>query len=530
MQNTLAWKQLKAHKNQLDQTTLAELFKNDSQRFNNFSLNAAGLILDYSKNHVTQETMSLLFSLAEQRELKPSINSMLRGDKINSSENRSALHTALRSPSTEEVNVNQHNIIPTIHQCLNKMFELSEQLHTGALKGYSGKTIKHFINIGIGGSYLGPKFVCEALLPIHTKEVDVHFIANIDASELNQTLKGLKLEECLFFIASKSFSTQETKLNAQTIRQRYIDNGASVNDLNKHFIAASTNIEAAVEFGIAKDNIFPLWDWVGGRYSLWSAIGLPILIAIGKSNFQQLLSGAHQMDLHFKDAPIEQNLPIIMGLLAIWYQQFFGAESHCVLPYDHNLRSLTNHLQQLDMESLGKSIDASGEVLKGPSGSIIWGGEGTNGQHAFHQLLHQGTHLVPVDFIVAKHSPYQEGKHQQWLFANCLAQSRNLMIGTGSDQTDPHRQVTGNKPSSTLILDTVKPSTLGALIALYEHRVFVQASILGINAFDQWGVELGKVISEEIFNSIENTCEPTEIDLKGFDSSTAALINLFKNA
>ena len=539
-----AWKKLEQHRQNIANTSLTELFESSSLRHTQFALNAAGLHLDYSKNLINQETLSLFEQLASQQRFNDARASLKNGAKVNKSEGRPALHTALRDTSDQPFYVNKHDIRKDIRDTQQQMTQFVNQIHKGKLLGGTGKVIRDVVNIGIGGSYLGPKMVTQALKPYWHKAVNCHFLANIDGSTLHTALENLDPETTLFIVASKSFSTLETQKNAIAAREWLYQVPALKSATDKHFIAISSNISKAVEFGIAEKNIFPMWDWVGGRYSLWSAIGLPIAIAVGMDNFRALLDGAHSMDEHFFTAPASKNMPFIMGMLQIWYSNFFGAQSQAVIPYDHSLRFLPEHLQQLEMESCGKSVTKEGLPINWRTGCSIWGGAGTNGQHAYHQLLHQGTEFIPVDFIFPLESHYPVNDHHAQLIANCLSQSRALMTGKSLEQAmielkregkdydaakqiAPHKVIPGNRPSNTLVLEKVTPFSVGALIALYEHKVFSQSVILDINAFDQWGVELGKQMSSEIYQALSI---PVPQESSPYDTSTADLIQRFRDA
>ena len=536
-----AWQQLLKQRQAMQDFRMDDAFAADPQRFQRYSINHDGLLLDYSKNLLDDTTLDLLMQLAEQSQLQRAIQALFNGEPVNGSEQRPALHTALRRPIGDSLVVDGEDLIPLIHRVLNSMTELVNRIHNGLWRGYTEKPIAHIVNIGIGGSFLGPQLVSEALLPFAQQGVHCHFLANIDGSEFRELSNSLDAETTLFIVSSKSFSTLETLKNAQAARSWFLAQGGREDCIDRHFIAVSSNIEAAVEFGIAPENILPIWDWVGGRYSLWSAIGLPIALSIGMSNFKELLAGAWSMDQHFQNAPFAQNMPVILGMLGIWYSDFWQAQSHAILPYDHYLRNFTQHLQQLDMESNGKHVRQDGTTLSYPSGSIVWGGVGCNGQHAYHQLLHQGTLLVPADFIVPVVSHNQLADHHQWLYANCLSQSQALMQGKnyaqaaqelrnhGLDESEvqrlaPHKVIPGNRPSNTIVAERICPRRLGVLIALYEHKVFVQSVIWGTNAFDQWGVELGKALGEDVYERLTG-----QAPLNGADASTQGLIDFFKN-
>ncbi|MBN2992065.1 glucose-6-phosphate isomerase [Pseudomonas cedrina subsp. fulgida] len=535
-----AWQALNQHRQAMQDFSMREAFNADPQRFSQFTLSSCGLFLDYSKNLITSETRDLLVALAKEVDLKAAIDALYNGEPVNSSEHRPALHTALRRPVGDKLSVNGVNIMPDVHKVLNQMTDLVGRIHDGLWRGYTEKPITDVVNIGIGGSFLGPELVSEALLSYAHKGVRCHYLANIDGSEFHELTMKLRAETTLFIVSSKSFNTLETLKNAQAARAWYLAQGGSEAELYRHFIAVSSNNAAAVAFGIREENIFPMWDWVGGRYSLWSAIGLPIALAIGMSNFKELLSGAYTMDQHFQTAPFEQNMPVLLGLLGVWYGNFWGAQSHAILPYDHYLRNITKHLQQLDMESNGKSVRQDGTPVATDTGPVIWGGVGCNGQHAYHQLLHQGTQLIPADFIVPIVSFNPVSDHHQWLYANCLSQSQALMLGKTRSEAEtelrdkgipeedvqklaPHKVIPGNRPSNTLVVERISPRRLGALVAMYEHKVFVQSVIWGINAFDQWGVELGKELGKGVYNRLTGA-EETSAE----DASTQGLISYFR--
>ena len=535
-----AWQALTQHRQAMQDFSMREAFNADPQRFSQFTLSSCGLFLDYSKNLITSQTRDLLVGLADEVGLKEAIDALYAGEPVNSSEGRPALHTALRRPVGDKLSVNGVNIMPDVHKVLNQITDLVGRIHDGLWRGYTEKPITDVVNIGIGGSFLGPELVSEALLSYAHKGVRCHYLANIDGSEFHELTMKLRAETTLFIVSSKSFNTLETLKNAQAARAWYLAQGGSEAELYRHFIAVSSNNAAAVAFGIREENIFPMWDWVGGRYSLWSAIGLPIALAIGMSNFKELLSGAYTMDQHFLTAPFEQNMPVLLGLLGVWYGNFWGAQSHAILPYDHYLRNITKHLQQLDMESNGKSVRQDGTPVATDTGPVIWGGVGCNGQHAYHQLLHQGTQLIPADFIVPIVSFNPVSDHHQWLYANCLSQSQALMLGKTRGEAEaelrdkgiaedevqklaPHKVIPGNRPSNTIVVERISPRRLGALVAMYEHKVFVQSVIWGINAFDQWGVELGKELGKGVYNRLTGA-EETSAE----DASTQGLINYFR--
>lgn len=532
-----AWSALKSHKKELQASSLISMFEDNPGRFEQFSLEAAGIFLDYSKNLITPKTLQLLFDLAEKSQLKDRIEALLRGDTVNNTERRQALHTALRASTSSTSEYAQ-----TVAEVLAKMTSFVEAVHSGRIAGHTCAKFTDVVNIGIGGSDLGPMVVTEALTPYHIEGIKTHFVSNVDASDICSTLKHLNPATTLFIVASKTFTTQETLTNADTARSWLLNWSGDQTATEKHFIAVSANVDKAVEFGIAEKNIFPIWDWVGGRYSLWSAIGIPIALAVGMDGFKRLLKGASAMDNHFATAPLMQNMPVLLGLMGVWYVNFWDADTHAVLPYDHYLRFFAKYLQQLDMESNGKSVNREGGDVGLNTGPIIWGGAGTNGQHSFHELLHQGTRLVPADFIAILTSHNPKGQHHGLLFANCLAQSRALMCGKSLQQAEdeiskmgytdeearelaPHKAMPGNRPSNTLIVEQVTPETLGALIALYEHKVYVQSVIWNINAYDQWGVELGKQLCSQIYDAMSNNGCGGDLD-----SSTTGLIKRYQCA
>ncbi|MEN9465943.1 MAG: hypothetical protein RL217_2124 [Pseudomonadota bacterium] len=530
------WQKLTAHFAQIQDQSMCDWFSTDPQRFQKFHLNAAGLSLDYSKNRISDETLALLLALAQERELSQGIAALFQGEKVNQSENRPALHTALRNFSTRPVLVDGEDVMPEVRATLKRIEEFCFKIRRNQWRGYDNRAFTDVVSIGIGGSFLGPKFASAALKPYWDSKLNIHYLANIDGSNISEILSTLNPATTLFIVQSKSFNTQETLKNALACRQWFLDNGGGVKDLPRHFAAVSANVEKAVEFGIAEENVFPMWDWVGGRYSLWSAIGLPLALAIGADHFRDLLYGAHQMDEHFRTAPLAQNMPVIMALLGLWYINFFGMHSHAILPYDHYLRSMPTHLQQLDMESNGKSVDQQGNKLNYHTGPIIWGGVGTNGQHAFHQLLHQGTHFAPCDFILPLQSHNPIDNFHAMLVSNCLSQSQALLMGKSEEQAydeliqkgmnetrarvlAKQKAIPGNRPSNTLYFPRSTPQSVGALIALYEHKVTVQGMLWGVNSFDQWGVELGKELGGKVLNALENKAHT-----QSFDASTAGLI------
>jgi len=509
-----AWKALQAHFQTLESVHMRDLFDADSQRFDNFSLRCGDLLLDYSKNRVTAETMQLLFELARASDLPAWIERMFNGDKINFTEQRAVLHTALRNRSNTPVLVDGENVMPEVNRVLDQMRVFTGRVRSGEWLGYTGKAITDVVNIGIGGSDLGPVMVTEALIP-YGDRLDVHFVSNVDGSQIWDTLARLNPETTLFLVASKTFTTQETITNAREARRWLLERAADEAAVAKHFVAMSTNRAEVQAFGIDPENMFEFWDWVGGRYSLWSAIGLSIALYIGMERFEELLGGAHEMDRHFRSAPLEQNMPVVMAMLGIWYHNFFGAESHAVLPYDEHLHRLPAYLQQGDMESNGKRVTRKGDVVDYSTGPIIWGEPGTNGQHAFYQLIHQGTRLIPTDFMTAVSAHHSLEEQQRILVTNYVAQTEALMRGKTAAEARaeleaqglpadriaellPHKVFPGNKPSNSLLYPKLTPFMLGMLIALYEHKIFVQGIIWQINSFDQWGVELGKQLAQKI--------------------------------
>ncbi|QYK00613.1 glucose-6-phosphate isomerase [Shewanella psychrotolerans] len=533
-----SWSKLMAHSAELPH--MRSMFESDPQRFEKMSISACGLFLDYSKNRANDDTLKLLFSLAEESNLTAKINAMFNGEIINNTEKRAVLHTALRANDDQTIIVDGVNIVPEIKQTQAKMAEFVDAVTSGQWKGYSGKTITDIVAIGIGGSFLGPKIVTQALRPYWNKALNCHFVANVDASSLCEKLRLINPETTLFVMSSKSFGTQETLTNTLSAKEWFLNNGGTQDDVAKHFVAVTSNVAKATEFGMDADNIFPMWDWVGGRYSLWSAIGLPIALLVGMDNFYALLEGAKEMDDHFLNAPLESNMPVIMGLFSLLYGNFYNAQSHVVLTYDHYLRGLPAYFQQLDMESNGKSVTIDGAEVDYSTGPVIWGGEGTNGQHAYHQLIHQGTALIPADFILPLQSHNPLGEHHVQLASNCFGQTQAMMQGRTYDEAlaelsasklsddektliAKHKVMQGNKPSNTILMDKLTPSTLGALIALYEHRTFVQGAIWDINSFDQWGVELGKILGNDVLEKLQADTDSCELD-----ASSNGLINKFR--
>lgn len=514
--NTTAWQNLKAHSLQFkgDGFRMEKLFENG--RFQHFSAHHEGLLLDFSKQFLTEESMSLLLRLADECQLQKAIDDMFDGKAINTTENRAVLHTALRKPSGGQPE--------EVADTLARMSQFVRDVHEGRWRGAGGAAITDVVNIGIGGSDLGPAFVVDALAHYSTGRVNLHFASNVDPSHIHSILSKLNAGTTLFIIASKSFSTLETHENAKLARRWFLDHGFAQNDIPCHFIATTSNLKAAEEFGLIKENLLPMWDWVGGRYSLWSAIGLPIALACGMENFNRLLAGAHSMDEHFRNADFRENLPVLSALIAVWGINFFDASSTAIVPYSQRLNLLPVFLQQLYMESLGKSTDRDGNRLNYRTGETVWGSAGTNSQHSYFQLFHQGNEHIPVEFIAfSKPENTSMLEQHNHLLANCLSQSKALM--EGDSQADPHRNVVGNKPSTTLLIEELSPYNLGSLIALYEHRVFVQSVVWNINAFDQWGVQLGKVLSEKVVKAFTD-----DASIEQMDESTATLIKCIRKA
>jgi len=535
-----AWEALRHHRQEIDGIHLRDLFAADPQRFEHYSLCLDDLLVDYSKNLITDDTRQLLFELARQAGLESSIAAMFRGEKINITENRAVLHTALRNRSNEPVYVDGQDVMPQINAVLEKMRSFSEAVRNGQWRGFSGCTITDIVNIGIGGSDLGQVMVTEALKPYARSGPRPHFVSNIDGTHITETLSGLDPERTLFIVASKTFTTQETITNAHTARRWLLEHLGDEGAVAKHFVALSTNAEAVAAFGIDTANMFEFWDWVGGRYSLWSAIGLSIAVTIGMDHFEELLAGAHDMDCHFKTAPLEQNIPVILGLLGVWYNNFFDAQSHAILPYDQYLHRFPAYFQQGDMESNGKRVDRDGRPVDYSTGPVIWGEPGTNGQHAFYQLINQGTKLIPADFLAPIESQNPVGDHHAILLSNFFAQTEALMKGKTAEEARaeleqaglsgdalerllPHKLFPGNRSTNSMLFRKLTPHTLGRLIALYEHKIFTQGIIWNINSFDQWGVELGKQLAQPIQPELQ-----VEATVLSHDSSTNGLINYYK--
>jgi glucose-6-phosphate isomerase len=526
---------LASHYEQAQHWQLSTLFDSDEKRFDRFSFEAAGLFLDFSKNYINDQTISLLTDWARACQLEEQRDAMFRGEPINTTEGRAVLHTALRLPSNAKYILDGKDINQDIQSVLSRIDTFSAAIRNGSWQGYSGKRITDIVNIGIGGSDLGPAMTCAALRPFVQTDLRFHFLSNVDGHDIDAKLNGLQPETTLFIIASKTFTTQETMLNAHAARDWFLQHG-SLSSLAQHFVAVSTNTKAVAAFGIDTNNMFPFWDWVGGRYSIWSAIGLPLAIAIGMQHFREFLAGAHAMDKHFQQAPLERNMPVILALIATWYRQFFQTSSQLIAPYHQDLQLFPTYLQQLEMESNGKRVTRDGKAINSPTAPIIWGSAGTNGQHAYFQLLHQGTDVIPVDFITALKPSHTYHQQHQALLANCFAQSEALMRGKSEAevridmqaQQQPeekisallaHKHFPGNRPSNTLLLEKLIPTSLGALIALYEHKVFVQGVLWDINSFDQWGVELGKILANRILSELE-----PQAQIGKHDSSTNGLI------
>jgi glucose-6-phosphate isomerase len=528
-----AWTALTAHYAGIRNTQLRELFAGDPGRGERLTCEAAGIFLDYSKNRITAETVNLLVKLADDIGLREKIDAMFRGDAINITEGRAVLHTALRAPRGSTVLVDGKNVVPHVHAVLDQMAKFVERIRSGTWTGATGKPIKNIVNIGIGGSDLGPVMAYEALRHYSKRELTFRFVSNVDGTDFHEATRDLDAEETLFIVSSKTFTTQETMTNAHTARAWALHTLKHQAAIAKHFVAVSTNATEVAKFGIDTANMFGFWDWVGGRYSMDSAIGLSTMIAVGPEGFREILAGFHEMDEHFRTAPFAQNLPVLMGLLTLWYADFFGVQSIAVLPYDQYLKRFPAYLQQLTMESNGKRVTLEGTTVDTATGPVFWGEPGTNGQHSFYQLIHQGTNLIPCDFIAFAHSLNPLGRHHDILVANVLAQSEALAFGKTAEEVRaegvteklvPHKTFPGNRPSNTLMLDKLTPAALGKLVALYEHSVFTQAAIWGVDAFDQWGVELGKVLAQRIVPELEAEAAPA---LK-HDSSTNSLIGRYR--
>ena len=530
---TAAWQKIQDHFEKMNQTSMKDLFASDSERASKFHIQWNDFLVDYSKNIVNQETLDLLLQLANEVQLKQAISSYFEGDIINQTENRAVLHTALRAKESSKVMVDGVNVMPEIYSVKNKIKNFSNEVISGNKKGFTGKSFTDIVNIGIGGSDLGPAMIVEAL-QFYKNHLNVHFVSNVDGDHVNEIIKKLNPETTLFVVVSKTFTTQETLSNAETIRSWFLQS-ATQEDVAKHFVAVSTNLQKVTEFGINPDNVFPMWDWVGGRFSLWSAVGLSVSLAVGFDNFDKLLKGANEMDEHFKNESFDKNIPVILALLSIWYNNFFGAESEALIPYTQYLQKLAPYLQQGIMESNGKSIGRDGKSVNYQTGTIIWGEPGTNSQHAFFQLIHQGTKLIPTDFIGFKNSLYGNKDHHDKLMSNFFAQTEALLMGKTEAQVKaefekqgisgekadfllPFKVFIGNKPTNTILINKLTPETLGALVAMYEHKIFVQGIIWNIFSYDQWGVELGKQLANSILDEIVSK------EVKTHDSSTSFLL------
>ena len=537
---TTAWKALDKHyRENMKEAQLRHLFQNAPNRFNELSLSIGDLFFDYSKNIISKDTLTLLFQLARETKLPEAIEAMFTGEAINTTENRAVLHTALRNCFDKPVLLDGQDLMPGVKAVLNQMKKCCDDIHSGKWLGFTGKKIKYIVNIGIGGSDLGPVMVTEALRPYWVEGMQVYFVSNVDGTHIAETLKKVQADETLFLIASKTFTTQETMTNAHTAREWFLSHAGDEKHIARHFAALSTNAKAVTAFGIDEANMFGFWDWVGGRYSLWSAIGLSIALTIGFNNFDNLLKGAHEMDNHFRATPLEKNMPVIMALIGLWYTNFFGAQSEAILPYDQYMHRFAAYFQQGNMESNGKYVDRNGNRVTYSTGPVIWGEPGTNGQHAFYQLIHQGTQLIPCDFIAPAISHNPIGDHHPKLLSNFFAQTEALMNGKTREEAElemnklsadekaklaPFKVFEGNRPTNSFLVKQVNPFELGKLIAAYEHKIFVQGVIWNIYSFDQWGVELGKQLANKILPELIN-----EDQVSGHDSSTNGLINMYKN-
>jgi glucose-6-phosphate isomerase len=537
---TSAFRKLKTHHKTISKTSIKELFAQDPKRASKFTLRFQDILVDFSKNQINGRTLSYLIDLANECQLNEAINKMFAGEAINATENRAVLHTALRNRSNEPVLVDGKDVMPDVNRVLAQMKEFSQAIRSGEWKGYSGKKITDIVNIGIGGSDLGPVMVTEALKPYGKKGLNVHFVSNVDGTHIAETLKDLNPETTLFMIASKTFTTQETMANAHTAREWFLKSAENEEFIKKHFVAISTNANGVAAFGIDTKNMFEFWDWVGGRYSLWSAIGLSIACYIGFSNFEQLLTGAHEIDQHFKHSTLRKNIPVILALIGVWHNNFFNAQSHAILPYDQYLHRFAAYFQQGDMESNGKSVTRTGEPISYQTGPIIWGEPGTNGQHAFYQLIHQGSKLIPSDFMAPANSQNPIGEHHKMLLSNFFAQTEALMNGKTEEEAraelvkagkseeeiaflTPFKVFSGNRPTNSILFKKLTPKVLGSLLAIYEHKIFVQGVIWNIFSFDQWGVELGKQLANKIYPELLDDSVVTD-----HDSSTNNLINTYK--
>jgi len=537
---TAVWGSLEEHFSEMKDVHIKDLFKNDPDRFSNYSVVARDIVFDYSKNIINDRTIRLLLQLAEECKLKPGIDAMFNGERINETEGRAVLHTALRNLSSEPVYAEGKNIMPDVRKVLKQMKNFCNRVHDGSWRGYTGKRIRYIVNIGIGGSDLGPYMAAEALKPYWLEDIQTYFVSNVDGTHIAEVLKKIKPERTLFLIASKTFTTQETMTNAFTARDWFLEHAIDEKYVAKHFVALSTNETEVVRFGINKKNMFEFWDWVGGRYSLWSAIGLSIALTIGYKNFEELLAGAYEADQHFKKTPFDTNVPVLMALIGIWYTNFFGAQSEAILPYDQYMHRFAAYFQQGNMESNGKSVDRNGEEVEYATGPVIWGEPGTNGQHAFYQLIHQGTMMIPCDFIAPAQSHNPIGDHHQKLMSNFFAQTEALMNGKTEEEAErelermglsneaisrllPYKVFRGNRPTNSFLIKKITPFNLGQMIAFYEHKIFVQGVIWNIFSFDQWGVELGKQLANKILPELKD-----DQRISSHDSSTNELINIFK--
>jgi glucose-6-phosphate isomerase len=537
---TDAWQQLKQHYEEMENVSIKKMFQEDEDRFSKFSTGIDDIVFDYSKNRINDRTIGLLLKLAEECKVKEAIEAMFNGDKINETENRSVLHVALRNFSKEPMYSQGKDVMPQVKKILRQMKSFCDKIHSGQWRGYSGKRIRYIVNIGIGGSDLGPLMVTEALKPYWIENIQTYFVSNVDGTQIVETLKKVKPERTLFLIASKTFTTQETMTNAHTAREWFLKKAKDEKHIAQHFAALSTNEKEVVNFGIDKKNMFEFWDWVGGRYSLWSAIGLSIALTIGYKNFEQLLKGGHETDKYFRGTPFEKNISVLMALVGLWYTNFFGSQTEAILPYDQYMHRFAAYFQQGDMESNGKSVDRNGEPVSYSTGPIIWGEPGTNGQHAFYQLIHQGTLLIPCDFIVPAQTHNPIGDHHLKLISNFFAQTEALMNGKTDEEAQkelekggstaeeiakllPFKIFSGNRPTNSILIKKITPFTLGELIALYEHKIFVQGVIWNIFSFDQYGVELGKQLANKILPELQN-----DDKVESHDSSTNNLINHYK--
>jgi glucose-6-phosphate isomerase len=537
---TSAWQQLREHHEDMKHASMKRMFQEDADRFTRFSVNIGDIFFDYSKNIISERTLQLLFQLAEECKVKDAMEAMFNGEKINETENRSVLHVALRNFSKQPMYSEGKDVMPLVKKVLKQMKDFCERVHEGEWRGYSGKKIRYIVNIGIGGSDLGPLMVTEALRPYWVEDIQTYFVSNVDGTQIAETLKNVKPERTLFLIASKTFTTQETMTNAHTARAWFLKKAKDEKHIAKHFVALSTNEKEVVKFGIDKKNMFEFWDWVGGRYSLWSAIGLSIALTIGYKNFEQLLKGGHETDKHFRDTPFQKNIPVLMALVGLWYTNFFGSQTEAILPYDQYLHRFAAYFQQGNMESNGKMVNRKSEPVDHATGPIIWGEPGTNGQHAFYQLIHQGTILIPCDFIAPAQTHNPVGDHHLKLVSNFFAQTEALMNGKTDMEAGlelekagltveaitkllPFKVFPGNRPTNSILIKKITPFTLGKLIALFEHKIFVQGVIWDIFSFDQWGVELGKQLANKILPELQ-----TDEEVEAHDSSTNGLINLYK--